>query len=195
VTGRHALPSRLGHLYREVAKFGVVGLAGVVVNTVAFNLIRDLWHLQTVRASVLATLISIVCNYVGFRYFTYRDQDSAGRSRELTLFFLFSLVGLVIENSVLYAATYGLGWDSPLQSNVFKFVGIGTATVFRFWSYRTWVFKALPTAPPRPEPGPPPTEAGPTWPVDAAAWAPPHWQVPADAPWPAAGGGQNTLYD
>jgi hypothetical protein len=45
---------------------------------------------------------------------------------------------------VLYAATYGFGWDTPLQSNVFKFLGIGVATLFRFWSYRTWVFRALP---------------------------------------------------
>jgi putative flippase GtrA len=161
VTGRHALPSRLGHLYREVAKFGTVGLAGVVVNVVAFNLIRRLWGLQTVRASVLATLISIVCNYVGFRYYTYRDRDTASRSRELGLFLFFSLVGLVIENSVLYAATYGLGWDGPLQSNFFKFIGVGVATIFRFWSYRTWVFKALPPA--RPSPTIQPSEAAPHW--------------------------------
>jgi hypothetical protein len=31
-----------------------------------------------------------------------------------------------------------------VQSNIFKFVGIGVATLFRFWSYRSWVFKALP---------------------------------------------------
>lgn len=54
------------------------------------------------------------------------------------------MVGLVIENGVLYVATYSFGWDSPLQSNVFKFLGIGIATLFRFWSYRTWVFRALP---------------------------------------------------
>ena len=124
----------------------MVGLAGVAVNVLAFNLIRHFWALQTVRASVLATLIAIVFNYLGFRYFTYRDRshdrDTAGRSRELGLFLFFSLVGLVIENSVLYAAVYGLGWNGPLRSNVFKFAGIGLATVFRFWSYRTWVFGA-----------------------------------------------------
>ena len=85
---------------------------------------------------------------MGFRYFTYRDRDKSGRTKELTLFLLFSAVGLVIENGVLYAATYGFGWDSPLQSNVFKFVGIGIATLFRFWSYRTWVFQALPAGRP-----------------------------------------------
>jgi putative flippase GtrA len=141
---RHGLRSRLDLLYREIAKFGAVGAAGVLVNIGAFNLLRHNTGLQTVRASILATVIAIVFNYVGFRYFTYRDRDKAGRTKELSLFLLFSAVGLVIENGVLYLATYGFHWDSQLQSNIFKFVGIGVATLFRFWSYRTWVFRALP---------------------------------------------------
>jgi putative flippase GtrA len=131
-------------LWREVAKFGAVGGAGLLVNLLVFNLVRQVTGLQVVRASVIATVVAIVFNYIGFRYFTYRDRDKSGRTRELTLFLLFSVVGLVIENGVLYLATYGFGWDSPLQNNFFKFLGIGIATLFRFWSYRTWVFRALP---------------------------------------------------
>ncbi|WP_406008554.1 GtrA family protein [Streptomyces sp. NBC_00637] len=136
--------SGLRRVVRELAKFGAVGGAGLLVNLGVFNLVRHLTDLQVVRASVIATVVSIVFNYVGFRYFTYRDRDKSGRTKELTLFLLFSAVGLVIENGLLFAATYGFGWDSPIQSNVFKFVGIGIATLFRFWSYRTWVFRALP---------------------------------------------------
>ncbi|MER6289260.1 GtrA family protein [Streptomyces sviceus] len=136
--------SGLRRIVREVAKFGAVGGAGLLVNLVVFNVVRHLTDLPVVRASVVATVVSIVFNYIGFRYFTYRDRDKSGRTKELTLFLLFSVVGLVIENGILYAATYGFGWDSPLQSNIFKFVGIGIATLFRFWSYRSWVFKALP---------------------------------------------------
>ncbi|MCM2428089.1 GtrA family protein [Streptomyces sp. RKAG337] len=144
MSGRQTVQSRLGSLYREVAKFGVVGGAGVLVNVGVFNLVRHSTGLQTVRASIIATAVSILFNYVGFRYFTYRDRDRSSRSKELGLFLGFSAVGLVIENAVLYVATYGFGWDSSLQSNIFKFAGIGVATLFRFWSYRTWVFKALP---------------------------------------------------
>ncbi|MFD0544215.1 GtrA family protein [Streptomyces mexicanus] len=139
-----AVRQRVGRLWRELVKFGAVGGAGLLVNLLVFNLVRHVTDLQVVRASVIATIVSIVFNYVGFRYFTYRDRDKSGRTRELTLFLLFSAAGLVIENGVLYLATYGFGWDSPLQSNVFKFLGIGIATLFRFWSYRTWVFRALP---------------------------------------------------
>ncbi|MBL1107180.1 GtrA family protein [Streptomyces sp. 5-8] len=136
--------SGLQRLVREVVKFGAVGGAGVLVNLGVFNLVRHVSDLPVVRASIIATVVAIVFNYVGFRYWTYRDRDKGGRTKELTLFLLFSAVGLVIENGVLYLATYGFGWDSPLQSNVFKFVGIGVATLFRFWSYRTWVFRTLP---------------------------------------------------
>ncbi|MFG2501323.1 GtrA family protein [Streptomyces sp. NPDC048441] len=141
---RGALRVRLDQLAREVAKFGAVGALGTLVNFGVSNL---LWHttdLQAVRANVIATVVAIAFNYVGFRYFTYRDRDKSSRTKELTLFLMFSAVGLVIENGVLYAAIYGFDWDSPLQRNVFKFVGIGIATCFRFWSYRTWVFKSLP---------------------------------------------------
>ncbi|CAL9530241.1 GtrA family protein [Streptomyces pilosus] len=136
--------SGLRRFFPEVAKFGAVGGAGVLVNLGVFNLVRQVTDLQVVRAGVIATIVAIVFNYVGFRYFTYRDRDKSGRTREMSLFLLFSAIGLVIENGVLYAATYGFGWDSPLQSNIFKFLGIGVATLFRFWSYRTWVFRALP---------------------------------------------------
>ncbi|MER7763638.1 GtrA family protein [Streptomyces sp. NPDC097619] len=141
---RAALGDRVRGLAREIAKFGAVGGLGLLVNLGVFNLIRNTTDLQVVRASVIATVVAIVFNYVGFRYFTYRDRDKSGRTRELTLFLLFSVAGLVVENGLLYAATYGMGWDTPLQSNIFKFLGIGVATAFRFWSYRTWVFRVAP---------------------------------------------------
>jgi putative flippase GtrA len=147
-TGLHSSPSglqgRIKGIYREVAKFGAVGGVGVLVNIAVFNLVRHATNLQVVRASIVATVVSIAFNYIGFRYFTYRDREKTGRTKELGLFLFFSAIGLVIENGVLFVATYGMDWDSPLQSNVFKFVGIGVATLFRFWSYRSWVFKALP---------------------------------------------------
>lgn len=141
---RGALRARLDVLAREIAKFGVVGAVGLVVNIAVSNLLWRYTDIPTVRAGLMATFVAILCNYVGFRYWTYRDRDKSGRTRELTLFLLFSAVGAVIETGVLYAATYGFGWNSPVQSNVFKIVGIGVATLFRFWSYRSWVFKALP---------------------------------------------------
>ncbi|MGW6460048.1 GtrA family protein [Streptomyces sp. NPDC055078] len=138
------LRGQLDQLMREIAKFGAVGGVGVVVNLAVFNLVRAVTEIPVVRASLIANAVAILSNYVGYRYFTYRDRDKSRRTREMSLFLVFSLIGMVIENGILYAATYGFGWDGPLQSNFFKFFGIGVATLFRFWSYRTWVFRTLP---------------------------------------------------
>ncbi|WP_448315134.1 GtrA family protein [Streptomyces sp. CO7] len=140
---------RLRALWREIVKFGAVGGAGLLVNFAAFNVLLHM-GVRPGRAGVAATALAIAFNYVGFRYFTYRDRDRGHRTREMTLFLAFSAVGLVIENGVLFLATYGMGWDTPLENNVFKFVGVGVATLFRFWSYRTWVFRTLPEPPDRP---------------------------------------------
>ncbi|MEU8889538.1 GtrA family protein [Streptomyces sp. NPDC048442] len=142
--GGSALRTRVERLAREVVKFGAVGGLGLLVNIAASNLLWQTTDLPVVRAGLIATGIAILFNYVGFRYFTYRDRDKSGRARELTLFLLFSAVGAVIETGLLYTATYGFGWNTPLQNNIFKVFGIGVATLFRFWSYRTWVFRTLP---------------------------------------------------
>lgn len=142
-----AVRAEAARLAGEIAKFGAVGGAGLLVNLLVFNLLRHTMSwLPVVRASIVATVVAIVFNYVGFRFFAYRDRDKSGRAKELLLFLLFSAIGLVIENGLLFLATYGFGLAGPVQSNVVKFIGIGVATLFRFWSYRTWVFRALPVA-------------------------------------------------
>ncbi|GAA2925948.1 hypothetical protein GCM10020221_22370 [Streptomyces thioluteus] len=142
-------PTRLLALGREFAKFGTVGGIGIFVNFGVFNLCRGITRLPVVRCSVIATVVAIAFNYLGLRYFTYRDRDRGRPSREVALFAIFSAAGLVIENGVLYVATYAFGWDTPFQNNAFKFLGIGTATLFRFWAYRAWVFRIGPGRGPR----------------------------------------------
>ncbi|MEU4350362.1 GtrA family protein [Streptomyces sp. NPDC023838] len=142
---RGALRTRLQLLAREIAKFGAVGAIGFVVNAIVFNLCMHVAHLAVVRSGVIATAVAIATNYVGNRYWTYRHTDSGRRTRELMLFLLFSGIGLVIENGVLALSHYGFGYTSTVADNVAKnVVGLGLGTVFRFWSYRTWVFRALP---------------------------------------------------
>lgn len=134
--------TRLGRLAREAAKFGTVGAFGFLVNVVVFNLCAQAAGLEPLRAGVLATSAAITTNYLGNRYWTYRHADKTRRRREASLFLLFSCVGLVIENGTLALSHYGFGFTSPLADNIAKNVlGLGVASLFRFWSYRTWVFR------------------------------------------------------
>jgi len=114
------------------------------------------------------------------RHWTYRNRPKSGLRREYTLFFAFNLVGLFIEVGAVSVAKYWLHRTDLLVLNIFSLIGIGLGTLFRFWAYRTHVFKIEAI-----EPGPdaPVAVAG------ALADAP---DVPAedeiDAPEPAAPG-------
>ncbi|MEV7021899.1 GtrA family protein [Kitasatospora sp. NPDC093558] len=130
-------------------KFGIVGLSGVVVNFLVFWVCINGLHLASLRSNIAATLIAIATNYLGYRYWLYRDRDAASRKREITLFLLFSGIGMLIETGVLGCSVYLLGLDSHFEQLGAKVVGLALGTVFRFVSYRTWVFKALPEAEPQ----------------------------------------------
>ncbi|GGN38408.1 GtrA family protein [Streptomyces fuscichromogenes] len=124
----------------EVVKFGVVGGSGVLVNFLAFNLLLHGPRWPAMTATVAASCMAMATNYVGFRFFAYRDRASRTR-QQIALFFVFSGVGVVLESGLFYAGYHGLGLAGPLESNVVKALSIVLASAFRFLVYRTWVFQ------------------------------------------------------
>lgn len=132
--------TRAGRIAVEVAKFGVVGGSGVAVNFIVFNLLMHAQKWAPMTATVLASIIAMGTNYLGFRFFAYRDRASRTR-RQIVLFFVFSGLGVAMESALFYAAYHGLGMNGSLWSNVAKALSIVLASAFRFLVYRTWVFQ------------------------------------------------------
>lgn len=162
------LPERWHALTREIAKFGTIGVVNLIVNIGVANLLwltvlRD----GEVKAKAIATVVATTSAYFMNRHWTYRDRPKSTLRREYTLFFVFNLVGLVIETTVLYLAKYGLHLTHILALNVFAGVGIALGTIFRFWAYRTHVFK------PHDEPVGATATAAPAEPIIPAAATPP----------------------
>lgn len=124
----------------EVVKFGVVGGSGVLVNFLVFNLLLHGLRWPAMTATVLASCIAMATNYVGFRYFAYRDRASRTR-RQIVLFFVFSGLGVVMESGLFWLGYHGLGLYGAVESNAVKALSIVLASAFRFLVYRTWVFQ------------------------------------------------------
>ncbi|MFC9931619.1 GtrA family protein [Streptomyces sp. NPDC127190] len=124
----------------EVVKFGIVGGSGVLVNFLIFNLLLHGLGWQAMTATVLASVIAMATNYLGFRYFTYRDRSSRSRS-QIVLFFVFSGLGVLMEIGLFWVGYHGFGLHSVAGSNLAKALSIVLASAFRFVVYRTWVFQ------------------------------------------------------
>ncbi|MGW9022787.1 GtrA family protein [Streptomyces sp. NPDC055722] len=132
--------SRVRRIAVEVAKFGVVGGSGVAVNILVFNFLLHVLTWAPMTATVLASIVAMGTNYLGFRFFAYRDRASRTR-QQIVLFFGFSGIGVLMESVLFYVGYHGLAMNGPLGSNVAKALSIVLASAFRFLVYRTWVFQ------------------------------------------------------
>ncbi|WBB64997.1 GtrA family protein [Micromonospora sp. WMMD812] len=139
------LPERWQKFIHEALKFGIVGGINTVINYAVFNaLALTVFVDGQLKATVIATVVATITSYLMNRHWTYRDRPKSALRREYVLFFLFNATGLLIELGVLAAAKYGLGVTSLLALNVAKTAGVLLGTMFRFWSYRTFVFQPAP---------------------------------------------------
>ncbi len=80
------------------------------------------------------------CSWVGNRYWTYRHQRRSNVGHELGLFLVVNVIGIVITASTVFVSREILGLDSILSDNVARLLGWALATIFRFVTYRRYVF-------------------------------------------------------
>src|SRR3954468_6307299 len=132
----------------EVVSFLTVGAVGYVVDVSAFNYLRTAPVLGTLDPSVaksLAVALAMVVTYVGNRAVTWRGETSSGRHREVALFVLFNLVGLGFSVLTLAVSHDLLGLTSRFADNISaNVIGLALGTLFRYVTYRRFVFGAVP---------------------------------------------------
>jgi len=135
-----ALYDRFKLLIHEVAKFGAVGAVGLVVAWGGTNLLHFGLGMGPLTSNTIATVAATTLAYIGNRYWTFRHRADSGLGREYFLFFVLNGVGLLIQLLCIGFTHYTLKLDDQFSYNVALAVGIGLGTLFRFWSYKKWVF-------------------------------------------------------
>jgi putative flippase GtrA len=138
------LPHRLRALAPEAVAFGVIGLANLGLYYLIFN---ALIFIGAVKSTVIATLVTTYLAYLANRHWTYKDRPRSALRREYTLFFAVNMGGLLIQSAGTGILKYGFDMNEThdrLAFNIATTACICTATLFRFWTYRTFVFAGTP---------------------------------------------------
>jgi putative flippase GtrA len=144
---RDRVHESMGVLAREIAKFGIIGAMSFVIDVGLFNLLLYFGPLQgkPLTAKVVSVAVATTFAYFGNRYWTFRHRGRTNMGREYVLFFLLNGVAMLIAVGCLWVSHYLMGLDSALADNISaNVVGLILGTLFRFWSYRKWVFPAVP---------------------------------------------------
>ena len=127
-------------LVHEVAKFGVVGLVGFVVQLGVQNALHSGLKVGPIISLTVAYIIATAVTFLGNRHWAFKHRKGKGLRHETMLFVALNCVGIVIQVGIVDLAYYELGYKSGLAYNLATIIGIGLATLFRLYAYRKFVF-------------------------------------------------------
>ena len=140
MSSHHVGPSRTGP-GGEVLRFAVTGLAAYLTDVAVFNILLLGAGMPAPWSKVLSSAVAIAVAFAGSRHYTWRDRRTGSGWREYALFVLFSVLAAGIQLACLLVSHELLRLRSPLADNVSaNVVGMALATLFRFWTFRTYVF-------------------------------------------------------
>jgi putative flippase GtrA len=129
-------------LIPELAKFGVVGLIGSVVDLGGAAYLHGAEGIGPMFSKAISLIAATMVTYLGSRFWTFRHRVNQALLREGMLFVALNVVGLVIAEAVIAFVSYGLDLKHVLAYNAASVAGTGLGTIFRYFSYKKWVFLA-----------------------------------------------------
>ena len=138
-----ALYERFRQIIHEFAKFGVIGVIGLLVTNAGYLLLHSKFGMGPIKATTIATIVATCVTYIGNRYWSFKHRERTNVPREGVIFFALNGIGLLIQDAVVAFNYYILGYShNKLAEFLALNAGIALATVFRFWSYRRFVWAA-----------------------------------------------------
>jgi putative flippase GtrA len=136
------LYKRFRQIIHEFAKFGIIGVIGLAITNFGYALLHS-HGVGPVTSTTVATIIATAVAYIGNRYWSFRHRERTSVPREGTIFFVLNGIGLLIQDAAVAFNSYVLHLEHHKVAEFLALnIGIAIATVFRFWSYRRFVWAA-----------------------------------------------------
>ena len=135
-------------------KFSMVGVIGAVVDFGTFGLLHVALALPGVLAQAISFSAAVASNFLWNRFWTYPDSRSKPLARQLTQFFVVSVVGLTVRTPIFAVLEKPFGrWVNavalpiglPLTpQEIGSYLALTTAVVIvLFWNFlvnRLWTY-------------------------------------------------------
>lgn len=137
------LHRRFATLIAELTRFGLIGTLGLIIDLGGAALLHGKAGFGPLIAKAISASVATVVSYTGHRLWTFRHRASQSIPRGGLIFFGLNLIGLVISLLVIAIVTGPLDQHSLAAYNAAQVIGVLLGMLFRYWSYRRWVFLAF----------------------------------------------------
>ena len=115
----------------------------MVITNGVYDLLYIHLGVGPVTSTTIATIVATIASYLGNRYWSFRDRQRTGIPREIVIFAVLNGIALLIQDATVAFNYYLLHLGhNKLAGFIALNAGIVLATLFRFWSYRRFVWVA-----------------------------------------------------
>lgn len=118
----------MGKLIEQFLKFGVVGVIATVIDFGIMIALTEWASWDPVLSAGVSFVVSLIFNYVASMRFVFTHRDDLSRSRELLIFVILSVVGLAINEVLMWIGVNALALNYVL-------VKIGATCVVMIWNF------------------------------------------------------------
>lgn len=125
-------------LIEQLAKFSVVGFAAFGIDYGVLMLLSQVFGVDPILSAGISFVVSVVFNYLASMRFVFTRRDDLSRSRELAIFVALSVVGLLINEVLMWLGVL-LAGKSALALTVTKVFATAVVMVWNFWSRKHWL--------------------------------------------------------
>lgn len=96
-------------LITQFIKFGMVGGIAFAIDYGLFGILGQGMGVPLLIANTLSFTVSVIFNYVASMKFVFDGREDLSKAREFIIFLILSVIGLVINNGILFLTVKKFG--------------------------------------------------------------------------------------
>lgn len=120
--------SRMRHLLAQIMKFGVVGVIATVIDFAVMIFLTEVFGVNPVVSATVSFTVSVVFNYIASMRYVFSHREGMSRRREFTIFIILSVIGLIINDALMWVGTE----LTPIDYRIVKVFATAVVMVWNF---------------------------------------------------------------
>ena len=127
-------------------RFLAVGLSGTLLDFAILSVLKTWFGWLTLPANLVSYSCGILNNYLLSRYWVYPESRKDKSLQQGLRFILISLVGLLLNNLLVFALEAPAGWlvSNPNYGYIpAKIIATGIVLLWNFFANRFWTFNKV----------------------------------------------------
>ena len=135
-------------LINQIMKFGIVGALAFVIDYGVYTILANGLQINYLIANICGFVLSLIFNYLMSMKFVFERKENADKKKEFVTFAILSVIGLGINELIIYGCVDGIYLNSAVLQEQFglglakqagKIIATGIVMVYNFISRKIFI--------------------------------------------------------